>query len=183
MVYRLLLIVFIGFCSNYAQGITETYEEVLLKTKFIEVKSVDKIANIIDALKTLTDSKDEYFIANPNGQFNATDVIENNKLPFRRLIFAGKSKEFSFVYYEVGGLAAHLTLVLFQIEQGKLKPVLALTMYEKMKSTKQLKKFIRNSLPIESFNNVLKSAKLRNNKSNKIMIIKHDLDLEEPLFY
>lgn len=52
-------------------------------------------------------------IANPEEQFEATDVIHYKSLPRRRLIFAGVSRKVSFVHYEHGGRGLHQHLLIF----------------------------------------------------------------------
>ena len=51
-------------------------------------------------------------IADPGGDFQATDLVVDPKLPARRLVAAGCSIEYCLVYYERGGYARtwHVTL-------------------------------------------------------------------------
>jgi hypothetical protein len=53
-------------------------------------------------------------IANPKEPFVATDVIDDRKLPRRRLIGAGTSGDLTFVEYEHGGRGLHEHFVLFK---------------------------------------------------------------------
>jgi hypothetical protein len=52
-------------------------------------------------------------IAEPGGEFQATDVIVNPKLPRRRLVAAGCSADHCLVYYERGGIAHTWQVALF----------------------------------------------------------------------
>jgi hypothetical protein len=52
-------------------------------------------------------------IAEPGDEFQATDVVVNPKLPFRRLVAAGCSSDHCLVYYERGGIAHLWQVVLF----------------------------------------------------------------------
>ena len=53
-------------------------------------------------------------IAEPGASFQATDVLVNPPLPFRRLVAAGCSADFHcLVYYERGGIATTRRVMLF----------------------------------------------------------------------
>lgn len=54
-------------------------------------------------------------IANPGKKFNATDVILDQSLPRKRLLFAGVSGEKCFMLYEQGGIGHFYVLALFRI--------------------------------------------------------------------
>jgi hypothetical protein len=50
-----------------------------------------------------SDSPGPRSFADPNEEFQETDVISTPPLPWRRLIFAGVSSRITFIYYEKGG--------------------------------------------------------------------------------
>jgi hypothetical protein len=52
-------------------------------------------------------------IAEPEAEFQVTDVISNPKLPIRRLVAAGCSTDHCLVYYERGGIAHTWQVALF----------------------------------------------------------------------
>ena len=52
-------------------------------------------------------------IADPGAEYQATDVVLNPKLPFRRLVAAGCSADHCLVYYERGGIARTWHAALF----------------------------------------------------------------------
>ena len=57
-------------------------------------------------------------MANPGKRFEATDVIRDESIPRKRLIFAGVAANKCFVLYEQGGLG-HLFLVdFFELTSG-----------------------------------------------------------------
>ncbi len=81
-----------------------------------------------EALQTLfgTSSLD---IAEPDAEFQATDVIVDPKLPTRRLVAAGCSADHCLVYYECGGKARtwratlfHWTPAATRFEWGSVAP-------------------------------------------------------------
>ena len=140
------------------------------------MESIDKIPDIIKALKVSVNTNGQNIMANPNENFNETDVVEDENLPFRRLLFAGKSREYCFIYCEVGGFGYHLSFILFQIHKNKLIPVLALTMFNKKKSVEQLKESISDAMPILTINDALKNIKQNKNKEHKIDFMKYDVN-------
>ena len=66
-----------------------------------------------EALQTLFGSQ-SLDIAEPGAEFQATDVVANPKLPSRRLIAAGCSRDHCLVYYERGGDARAWRAALFR---------------------------------------------------------------------
>lgn len=55
-----------------------------------------------DAFATTT-KEESFALADPGTKYQATDVVESPKLPFRRLVFAGRCEDRWFIYYEHGG--------------------------------------------------------------------------------
>ena len=81
-----------------------------------------------EALQTLFGSP-SLDIAEPDAEFQATDVIVNPKLPTRRLVAAGCSADHCLVYYECGGKVQtwratlfHWTPAATRFEWGGLAP-------------------------------------------------------------
>jgi len=56
----------------------------------------------------------EFKLADPGEEFQAGDVVVDPRLPFRRLILAGRCGENWFIHYERGGIAHSFALVVFQ---------------------------------------------------------------------
>ena len=52
-------------------------------------------------------------IADPDAQFQATDVVSDPSLPSRRMVSGGCSSDHCFVYYQIGGRATSWRVVLF----------------------------------------------------------------------
>jgi hypothetical protein len=65
-----------------------------------------------DGLQTLFGSQ-ALDIAEPEAEFQVTDVVGNPKLPIRRLVAAGCSTDHCLVYYERGGIAHTWQVALF----------------------------------------------------------------------
>lgn len=59
-------------------------------------------------------NQSEFALADPGAPYQSTDVIHNPKLPFRRLVLAGRCQEFWFIHYEEGGRGHSYAVVLFR---------------------------------------------------------------------
>jgi hypothetical protein len=57
-----------------------------------------------------------FAMANPGQRFQATDVVLDRTLPFRRLVFAGVQDDRWFVHYEKGGYAHGYYVVAFKVD-------------------------------------------------------------------
>jgi hypothetical protein len=57
-----------------------------------------------------------FAMANPGQRFQATDVVLDRTLPFRRLVFAGVLDDRWFVHYEKGGYAHGYYVVAFKVD-------------------------------------------------------------------
>ena len=58
-------------------------------------------------------------MANPGQRFEATDVIRDESLPRKRLIFAGISGNKCFVHYEQGGLGLSYPVAFFELTSSQ----------------------------------------------------------------
>lgn len=169
----LLFIIILVTSLSYAQDRPDNSDSLpmpeyqLLGSHFEEIRDIHDIPkSIIKALKTLAHSKEKNFMAKVNGTFNSTDIVDD-RYPNRRLIFAGKSDKLYFIYYECGGIGYHLSLVMFDKSSGNIKPVLALTMFDKATSVDNLKEMMKQELPIKYF---------YDNPRSKSRIRKHNLE-------
>ena len=57
-------------------------------------------------------------MADPDGEFQVTDVVTKPNLPARRLAAAGCSAEHCIIYYERGGIAHTWTVVILKIQKS-----------------------------------------------------------------
>jgi hypothetical protein len=63
-------------------------------------------------------------MANPGERFEATDVIRDESVPRKRLVFAGVSGSKCFVHYEQGGRGHSFRVAFFEIPSAeKMKPI------------------------------------------------------------
>jgi hypothetical protein len=131
-------------------------EEYFLATDFNLIKTVEKIPrNIISEMKKSVNSKAHIFMVNPGQIFNSTDEILYPKLPSRRLIFAGQSQQYCFIYYEKGGIADHIAFVIYDCSEAIPKLFLALTSNKVLSSINELKSEMRNELPLMNMHDAI----------------------------
>jgi hypothetical protein len=81
--------------------------------------SVEQLpTSVKDAFAALT-HQSRFEMADPGHDFQVTDVIRHEGLPWRRLIFAGISDKECFVHYERGGYGHSYYVVVFSTEPSK----------------------------------------------------------------
>jgi hypothetical protein len=89
----------------------------------VELRRVDAVpAGVWTAFATVTTDHGSP-MANPGEKWQATDVILEKDLPWRRLIFAGVSDDYCLLHYERGGIAHSFHLMLFRRDGGEWRMV------------------------------------------------------------
>ena len=84
-----------------------------------QFKVVSKTEGIQDDVKQAFDKiarQTPFAMANPGEPFQVTDVVAFQKLPWRRLVFAGVQGDMWFLHYERGGLAHSYYVVAFKVD-------------------------------------------------------------------
>ena len=96
---------------------------LFLEGNFAIIKDVQALpASILKACTEIGGSR--HVLANPGHRFEATDVIRDESLPRKRLIFAGVSGNRWFVHYEQGGRGHSFRLAFFQVTSpSTMKPL------------------------------------------------------------
>lgn len=111
-----------------------------LSTDYQVVYKTEEIqSNILNALYEKFAGKK---IANPDEEFNPTDVIYDENIPQRRLVFAGSSSNSWFVCYEHGGYGYHCHLIIFSTEKEKVQIMFNGSHFYKPQNLKQLKQWV-----------------------------------------
>ena len=116
LLYALSLVVVDGSVGTAKadSGRTITSNDVV--RIMVNCQAIYTTADLPERLKTaftgITKQR-EFGLANPGDPYQATDVIEDPKLPVRRLIFAGKCGDFWFIHYEQGGRGHSFAVVFF----------------------------------------------------------------------
>lgn len=105
------------------QSMSQSAELDFLASEFQVVK--DMRALPAPVIKAFTEAGGTRLtIANPGERFEATDVILDESIPRKRLLFAGISEHKSFVLYEQGGIGTFYVLALFQLETANATPAI-----------------------------------------------------------
>lgn len=86
--------------------------EAFQAAQFVQVNHVESLP--ADLRRGLEHTLRSSTMADPGKPFEAGDAIADERLPRRRLIFAGVSEGLCFVYYEHGGRGLHQHLLIFE---------------------------------------------------------------------
>ena len=109
------------FCFPFAtvaqqNQLSATEREHLLDGQFKVVSKTEAIpANVKQAFSKIA-RQPSFAMANPGQKFQATDVVLDRTLPFRRLVFAGAQNDKWFVHYEEGGYVHGYYVVAFKVD-------------------------------------------------------------------
>jgi len=90
----------------------------LLQDNFVIVKTVKELPKSV--LNGLLGTEELQGMADVGKPFQESDVIESHKplLPFRRLVFAGLSAEYSLIYNEYGGYGHGIEVYFYHLSAG-----------------------------------------------------------------
>ncbi len=133
-------------CKTQNSTMTKSNEKEItefLSTSYWIVHKVEEIPKNIQKLffRKITNQK----LANPDEEFNSTDLIIDPNVPRRRLVFAGNSASSSFVCYEHGGRGLHCHLVIFSVDRKTAQITFNGTYFYKPKNLNQLKQWVREN--------------------------------------
>lgn len=92
---------------------------LLIASKFHDIHSTADLPPSIIAL--CADSKGR--LANPGQNWQVTDVILDESLPSKRLIWAAASSEYYVVHYERGGFAHSFHILIAKVSKRKKEPI------------------------------------------------------------
>jgi hypothetical protein len=102
----------------------------ILDGDFEIVTSVHRLSEPVRSAFAVLAREFRFEMANPGQDFQETDVITNNGLPLRRLIFAGISGGKCFLHYERGGRGHSYYVVVFTTTPSEAKFVWGTTLPE-----------------------------------------------------
>ena len=98
---------------------SESQKQHLLDGNFTIIRNTtDLPPNIRSAFATVTRTK-PFALANPGEKFQETDVIYEEGLPRRRLLFAGVSNNRWFIHYEYGGWGHGYAILMFTTQPDR----------------------------------------------------------------
>jgi len=105
----------IGILTN------KNLDSLILYLEKAELKESKNIADIPAFIrKTLNKlTKDDFSIANPNENWQSTDVVFNKNLPYRQLIYLGNGKTMTLIVYYRGGFgkSTHILIIKHKNEE------------------------------------------------------------------
>jgi len=84
------------------------------------------VANVPDPVRSsFAKAADEnsFLMADPNGRWEATDVIRDPRLPRRRLASVAIAEELCFLFYEHGGTGKNDNVAAFRISDDHAEPI------------------------------------------------------------
>jgi len=107
---------------SYAGGIRLHPEDKkhLLQDRFQIINKVENLPASVQSEFAHLVHERTFQMANPGQEFQVTDFIQKQGLPFRRLIFAGVSSQYCLVHYEMGGIGHGYYMVLFRLSKDKV---------------------------------------------------------------
>jgi len=116
--YFVAILVFPVLCHAAVTRLPDGYREALQKvSRFKELRAITNLPRSVVALCADENGK----LAAPAGKWQAGDVITDNRLPRKRLIWAATDGEWYVVHYERGGRARSFH-VLVTLVAGETKP-------------------------------------------------------------
>ena len=122
---------------------SESKEYILREDAFSGISSVKEIpASVL--MKFSEIARDPNLtIANPGEKFQETDVISEEGLPLRRLIFGGISKDYCLIHYEQGGYAPSYNVILFKLSGKSADFLWGGTRFKKIRGLSELRELIK----------------------------------------
>src|SRR5260370_40201803 len=108
---------------EYPSGSTaQSNAQQFFEDSFFPINDVPKLT--MPVLRAFTEEGSaRLVIANPGKDFEEGDVVYDEALPSKRLIFAGVSGEKCFVHYEQGGRLHRYLVALFKASNDSMTPV------------------------------------------------------------
>jgi hypothetical protein len=98
---------------RYQAGLSQEQRTHILDGDFSITKNTADLPERSKSAFAVVTREAKFDMADPGHKFQVTDVIVEKGLPWRRLIFAGSSKDRWFIYYEHGGYAHSYHLAIF----------------------------------------------------------------------
>jgi len=118
----------------------------VLARDFRIVTKTQEIPEPVRVLLSALTKTEAPVLAEPGGQYQETDVIQDPALPFRRLNFAGNGKGIYFVHYEKGGIGHSWHLAVFEFVPGRVSLVWRAVLGGRADNLEALREFVRKGL-------------------------------------
>ena len=138
-----LLCTYVSSSASITNLLSESKEYILREDAFSGISSVKEIPAPV-LMKWAEIAKDSNLkIANPGEKFQVTDVIYEEGLPFRRLIFGGISKDYCLIHYERGGRAHSYKVILFKLSAKGADFLWGGILFKRIRDLSELRELIR----------------------------------------
>src|SRR5215469_2944029 len=105
-------------CADVTKLAAEDRRELENAPRFHEVHSTSDLPPAIVAIC----AGDKRKLAEPGGEWNATDVVMDPTLPGKRLIWAAVGGDYHVVHYERGGIVHTFHVLVAKLANGEAKP-------------------------------------------------------------
>ena len=96
-------------------------KHLLEKDTFEVVVSTKEIPATVQNRFSMTCRESTFSMANPGEEYQETDVVENDSLPSRRLVFAARSTDHFLIHFEKGGFGHSYIVVLFRLTDTSVR--------------------------------------------------------------
>jgi len=94
----------------------------ILDGDFTIERNVESLPNSLKSAFSGLAGEHDFKMANPGNKYQATDVVVEPGLPFRRLVFAGIATDKYLLHYEEGGIGHIYQIAVFGVDsEGKVK--------------------------------------------------------------
>jgi hypothetical protein len=91
----------------------------VLDGDFLIVKNVDRLPDDLKSAFCRLAGMKNFEMADPGENYQVTDVVVEEGLPFKRLLFAGISSGKYFIHYETGGIGHSYHVAVFGIDSQR----------------------------------------------------------------
>jgi len=116
LVVLLICIPLTVMAQEHQHRLSAAEKEHILDGQFKVVSTTEGMpANIKHVFADIT-GESSFALANPGQKYQVTDVVVDQKLPFRRLVFAGVKDDNWLVHYERGGRGHSYYLLVFRVD-------------------------------------------------------------------
>ena|SRR5436309_5551906 len=144
------LILFVG-CDppSGSNRASQSPRSVLLGSHFREINRVgDLPAGVLAAFSAIPpDAVDTPGLADPDGPWQGSCIVDGDGPPTRRLIFGGCSDQACFLYFEHGGLGVDVHFITFALDRkGGASPLESLVFPERLKTVADVRLLANKAL-------------------------------------
>ena len=113
-------------------------------------RSLDNVSGSVRSAFAKAAGEESFSMAEPNGRWEATDVIRDPQLPRRRLSSIALGGELCLLFYEHGGIARNDNIAVFRIARDHAEPIWHAYVARKVRDPNALAKALQEAKYDES---------------------------------